>query len=624
MNIDLSRKFLIPTLTLTALGFIITASLAVVKSSTSTEQQIRVNLDVIVTQATEKVEAWFTGIEQNVSIWEQVPEFRDIAGIYVDPTDANAILDTYKSGGMYFEDILIANADGDIIGSSDPQNIGSINVADREYFNEAKKNGSAISGVIKSRLSGNPIFTITKWIQNGDSVGAIIAIVSLNTFTERYVNSIKIGSFGYAYLVDEKGLMISHPDPSLVLTTNTITDLGFGDKFFEAEKGIFKYEYKGDEKLAAYQHINENNWVLATSANMDDLLSSVYATRNWIVAVSTFTLLVIGLIIYLVSRSVTGPINRLICDLKKSSEEISSASGQVSSASQQLAEGATQQASSMEEASASLEEISSMNKDNVEKVKLVTEMVNDRLKPNFENMSEKVRKTKDVLNLAVDASQATAKIVKDINDIAFQTNLLALNAAVEAARAGDAGKGFAVVAEEVRNLAQRASDAATQTGELIKNSNEQIMNSSQYSDELTEAIKTNVSVVDSMSVLIVEVSSATNEQTVAVEQVTNAVTEIDGFTQIIASNAEESAASSEELDAQAIQLLDGVANLEFIVTGDKNSLNCDLNKQVLFDDHLERKQQRAHQMDLTLHDVNTHRKQVPINKMHDHELISVN
>ena len=278
----------------------------------------------------------------------------------------------------------------------------------------------------------------------------------------------------------------------------------------------------------------------------------------------------------------------------------------------------------MEEASASLEEISSMNKDNVEKVKLVTEMVNDRLKPNFENMSEKVRKTKDVLNLAVDASQATAKIVKDINDIAFQTNLLALNAAVEAARAGDAGKGFAVVAEEVRNLAQRASDAATQTGELIKNSNEQIMNSSQYSDELTEAIKTNVSVVDSMSVLIVEVSSATNEQTVAVEQVTNAVTEIDGFTQIIASNAEESAASSEELDAQAIQLLDGVANLEFIVTGDKNSLNCDLNKQVLFDDHLERKQQRAHQMDLTLHDVNTHRKQVPINKMHDHELISVN
>ena len=573
MKVDLTRKFLIPTLTLTALGFLITASIAVIKSGNSTEEQIRVNLNVIVTQATEKVEAWFDGIEQVVKSWEQVPEFRNITGIYEDPSDANSILDKYKSGSVLFESILIANADGEIIGASNPSDIGSINVADREYFIEASQKGSAISGVITSRLSGNPIFTVTKWIQNGDSVGAIIAIVSLNQFTERYVNSIKIGSFGYAYMMDDTGLFISHPNQALVLKSNVI-DMGFGEKFYESDKGMFDYEYEGDDKIAAYQHIKGTTWVLAAGANMDDLLSSVNQTRNWIIAVSLTTLLIIGVIIFFVSMSVTGPIQKLICELKKGSEEISAASGQVSSASQQLAEGATQQASSMEEASASLEEISSMNKDNVEKVHQVDTLVSERMKPNFDDMLTQVQKTKNMLGLAVDASKSTAKIVKDINDIAFQTNLLALNAAVEAARAGDAGKGFAVVAEEVRNLAQRASDAATQTGELIKNSNEQILNSSRYSDELNEAINNNVEIVDTMTTLINEVNMATNEQTTAVQQVTNAVSEIDGFTQIIASNAEESAASSEELDAQATTMLVGVGELSYVVTGDRDARDC--------------------------------------------------
>jgi len=169
---------------------------------------------------------------------------------------------------------------------------------------------------------------------------------------------------------------------------------------------------------------------------------------------------------------------------------------------------------------------------------------------------------------AIDTSSAeVAKIVKDIDEIAFQTNILALNAAVEAARAGEAGAGFAVVADEVRSLAQRSAAAAKETAVKIEaaigNSRNGVINSSKVGDSLKQ-IAEKVTSTDS---LVADIAHAAREQSQGIEQINSAIAQMEKVTQSNASSAEESASAAEELSAQAETLQDLVGKLRQLVGG---------------------------------------------------------
>ena len=246
-------------------------------------------------------------------------------------------------------------------------------------------------------------------------------------------------------------------------------------------------------------------------------------------------------------------LRELVTSVQSSSANVSSGSLQMSSTAQQMSQGATEQAASAEEVSSSIEEMTSTIKQNADNSETT------------EGIARKAAGDADVgasaVTKAVAAMKDIATKINVIEEIARQTNLLALNAAIEAARAGEAGKGFAVVASEVRKLAERSQSAA---GEILSLSRTSV-------DVAEEAGKRIVQVVPDINKtadLVAEISAASREQSVGVDQIARAITQLDTVIQQNASASEEMASMAEELSSQAEQLASAIA---FFTIEDKGS-----------------------------------------------------
>lgn len=270
-------------------------------------------------------------------------------------------------------------------------------------------------------------------------------------------------------------------------------------------------------------------------------------------------------------RIVTRPIDGMIGELAATSREVSSASATVSGASQSLAEGAGQQAASLEHTSSSLEELSAMTKQNAENAERANELMKES-----NQVIDEANKALDILSAGMaeisKSNKETFKIVKVIDEIAFQTNLLALNAAVEAARAGEAGAGFAVVAGEVKNLASRSAEAARNSATLIEGIIKRIDDGSKSLSRTNEAFSKVKESSDQVSTLINEIAGASKEQALGIGQVNTAVADVDEVTQKNAANAEESASISAEMEDQAQKLQSVVTRMVRLVKGEGHVL----------------------------------------------------
>jgi methyl-accepting chemotaxis protein len=247
-------------------------------------------------------------------------------------------------------------------------------------------------------------------------------------------------------------------------------------------------------------------------------------------------------------------IGRTLLAIQDTALGVSQRSSQISETSQSLSDGANEQAASAEQVSSSMEQIAATTRQNTDN-SLATERLSRKSADDAKEGGQAVAAT-------VTAMKNIAQSISIIEEIARQTNLLALNAAIEAARAGDVGKGFAVVASEVRKLAERSQTAA---GEISVMSSDSTAIAEKAGDLLAKIVPDILKMAD----LIQEISGASKEQSVGVDQVTQAVGQLDTVIQQNAATSETLAASSEELSGQARALTDA---LSFFKIGSQGQL----------------------------------------------------
>lgn len=279
------------------------------------------------------------------------------------------------------------------------------------------------------------------------------------------------------------------------------------------------------------------------------------------------------------STIIIRPILASVNNLRDSTYQVSAASVQLTSTAQQLAEGNAELASSIEETSSTLEEFTSMinqnneNTHNVAKLSMQAKTIADKGYVEMNAMQQSIVDIKK-------SSDKMAKIIKVIDGLSFQTNILSINAAVEAARAGEAGQSFAVVADEVRNLAQSSAQAAKDIAEIIETNIELSKNGAEETQKIAQSLTEITEQSKKVNELIDEIAAASKEQTQGILSINRAMQQMEKVTQSNASNAEESAASSEEMSSQANVLNDMAKELVQLVYGKKDQEVAPISKSL--------------------------------------------
>ena len=242
--------------------------------------------------------------------------------------------------------------------------------------------------------------------------------------------------------------------------------------------------------------------------------------------------------------------NQLTQSIMSASDQVASGAAMVSNSSTALSQGASEQASSVQQLSASVQEVAAKTTTNAKNALKANELTKE-VQHDAETGNAQMKEMLGAMDEINVSSRSISKIIKVIDDIAFQTNILALNAAVEAARAGQYGKGFAVVAEEVRNLAAKSANAASETTDLIEGSKKSVEKGTVIASRTAKALTEIVKKVADAADLIGAIAESSEEQATAVEQINQGITMVSQIVQNTAAISEESAAASEELSSQA-------------------------------------------------------------------------
>lgn len=289
-------------------------------------------------------------------------------------------------------------------------------------------------------------------------------------------------------------------------------------------------------------------------------------------------------------RNMTLRLRNVVGEVRQGAVSIAGASSQISAGNLDLSSRTEEQSSALQQTAAAIEQLASTVRQNADNAKQANQMAQSTA-GQAQSGGQLVNEVVQTMGAIDSSSKKIVDIIGVIDSIAFQTNILALNAAVEAARAGEQGRGFAVVAGEVRSLAQRSASAAKEIKDLIAHSVQTVETGNRLVEQAGASILDIVGGVRKVSDLVSEISAASLEQSLGIDQVNVAVTQMEQTTLQNAALVNEAASATQSLQQQAEQL-EQVVNVFRLTQAQSSNASSAAGKPALSTTALEHKSAR--------------------------------
>lgn len=225
MKLSLRNRFLIPTLMLIFLGMGVSATVSYIKSKQSLQSSITGQIVQTAKSTRNVMASWVKDRKLDVQNWSRIKIYRtSLKNSFVGKAArkaANSQLAALKQDYSYYENIVLVDPSGNPVAAADQSVIGKVKVNDHKYFQESMTGNNYISKVMKSRGTDNPIFIMSTPVKdNGKITGVLFGVLDVSAFSKQFVDSIKVGETGYAFIFDKEGTVIAHPDKQNILTLN--------------------------------------------------------------------------------------------------------------------------------------------------------------------------------------------------------------------------------------------------------------------------------------------------------------------------------------------------------------------------------------------------------------------
>ncbi len=310
MRWNIFQRFFIPTFSTIIIG----AGIITYVAYTSARSALREEITREMTQTSERlatqIEEWVRNVQLDVL---QQSERNVTVNILKNPNDWQNIQDANQALKVLqerYEYVVanIVNEDGLTLASSTPENVGEARYDDRTYFQQSLAGTPAISSVIRSRTTGEPVIACSAPVRSdGRVIGVFLVSISLGQTTDKFITPIHIGEKGYAYMLDADGTIIAHPEKERILDQK-ITDFDFGQELLAQKEGLFDYLWNGHPKEVYLSRIPLTGWTMAVGADLTDMFSPVARLRQTILVLTLLMVGGISLIIWFVVKTLTQPL----------------------------------------------------------------------------------------------------------------------------------------------------------------------------------------------------------------------------------------------------------------------------------------------------------------------------